>query len=363
MKRNIVVIAVLVLGICCFSGMTVGAAQNETQEDGWEESEESQAESEESLTESEESLTENEESSTESGESQAENEESRTESGESLAESEESLTEDENGRKSEEPQPADGKRKEQKLCSLEIPQKLGVIIDPWEMDGRGQIYSEQYVIKNTGDVTGILTLTFVCRKGEDSTAVIRTDTAGLHDDKNKSIYIEMIFGDADRMVLTEEGVEYQVHLQPGEDLSVSFAGEANEYASESWGDGDVEIEGVYSWNTLENTYPAEEESIQDISSEESKEQKAVSEESGGEEEASDESKNPEDPSKESDRQDVSSEESVAQDVSAEGNGLQDIEESNAEEKILQEGQQGASGEEDTDKDSRMRTQEETDEST
>ena len=238
MKRNIVVIAVLVLGICCFSGMTVGAAQNEAQEDGWEESGESQAESEESLTESEESLTENEESSTESGESQAENEES--------------LTEAENGRESEEPQAADGKTEEPELCSLEIPQKLGVVIDPWEVAGKGQIYSEQYIIKNTGDVTGVLTLTFLCRRGEDSAAVIRTDTAGLHDDENKSIYIEMIFGDAEGIALTEEGVEYQAQLQPGEELSVSFAGEVNEYASERWGDSDVEIEGVYFWNPVED---------------------------------------------------------------------------------------------------------------
>lgn len=36
------------------------------------------------------------------------------------------------------------------LKQLQIPQKLEVVIDPWEMDGKSQIYSEQYVIRNDG---------------------------------------------------------------------------------------------------------------------------------------------------------------------------------------------------------------------
>lgn len=35
------------------------------------------------------------------------------------------------------------------LKNLQIPQKLDVVIDPWEMDQKGQVYSEQYNISNT----------------------------------------------------------------------------------------------------------------------------------------------------------------------------------------------------------------------
>lgn len=140
---------------------------------------------------------------------------------------------------------------EGEILSLQIPERLGVVIDPWEIAGKGQIYSEQFTVRNTGEASGVLTLSFVCRRVEGSTAIIRTDNLGLHDDESKSIYIEMIFGDADRMVLTEAGLEYQTELQPGEEMTVSFAGEVNEYASEGWGDGDVEIEGVYLWDTAE----------------------------------------------------------------------------------------------------------------
>lgn len=138
------------------------------------------------------------------------------------------------------------------VVSFQIPQKLGVVIDPWEVAGKGQIYSEEYTIRNTGKETGILTLSFLCRRGEDSTAVIRTDNIGLHDDENKSIYIEMIFGETEGIILMEEGLEYQAQLGPGEELAVRFAGEVNEYASESWQSSDVEIEGVYFWEIVED---------------------------------------------------------------------------------------------------------------
>ena len=40
------------------------------------------------------------------------------------------------------------------LTGLLMPQKFEIVMDPWEMDGRTQVYSEQYIIKNTGDMSG-----------------------------------------------------------------------------------------------------------------------------------------------------------------------------------------------------------------
>ncbi len=34
------------------------------------------------------------------------------------------------------------------IKDLQIPQKLEIVIDPWEMDGKEQIYSEQYTIRS-----------------------------------------------------------------------------------------------------------------------------------------------------------------------------------------------------------------------
>lgn len=138
------------------------------------------------------------------------------------------------------------------LKSLQMPQKLEVVIDPWETDGKGQVYSEQYVIRNMGGDTGILTLSgLACKSQENSGAVVRTDPYGIHEDECKSIYMEMLFGNGEQIVLSEEGAVYETELKPGEELSLQFAGEVNEYASRSWDNEDIAVRVVYSWDRKE----------------------------------------------------------------------------------------------------------------
>ena len=138
--------------------------------------------------------------------------------------------------------------------SLQMPQKLEVVIDPWEMDGKGQIYSEKYQIRNTGEDTGRLTLSgLTCKPREKSGAIVRTDRNGIHEDKRKSIYMEMVFSTGERIVLSEEGAGYEAELRPGEEVSLEFSGEVNEYASGSWDNEDIIVGVVYSWDMEEDT--------------------------------------------------------------------------------------------------------------
>ncbi len=138
--------------------------------------------------------------------------------------------------------------------SLQMPQKLEVVIDPWEMDGKGQIYSEKYQIRNTGEDTGRLTLSgLTCKPREKSGAIVRTDRNGIHEDKRKSIYMEMVFSTGERIVLSEEGAGYEAELRPGEEISLEFSGEVNEYASGSWDNEDIIVGVVYSWDMEEDT--------------------------------------------------------------------------------------------------------------
>ena len=68
------------------------------------------------------------------------------------------------------------------LNHLQIPQKLGVVIDPWEMDGKEQIYSEEYVIRNDGEMPGVLMLSnLACRPQEQSGVIVTANPAGLHE--------------------------------------------------------------------------------------------------------------------------------------------------------------------------------------
>lgn len=164
------------------------------------------------------------------------------------------------------------------LRQLQIPQKLEVVIDPWEMDGKGQIYSEEYMIRNDGETPGTLTLSnLACKVSEQSGAVVTANRAGIHDNSEKSIYMQMVFGNGDRVELSEDRSTYQVELQPGEELSICFEGEVNEYASESWQDGDVAVTVVYSWSAKPATDDTEEkeETDQDVDSDISGEEEEV----------------------------------------------------------------------------------------
>ena len=133
------------------------------------------------------------------------------------------------------------------LTQLWIPQRMEIVIDPWEMDEKEQIYSEEYIIRNTGETPGILTLDFTCETGGETGLSFQGNSEGLHDFGEKLIYMKVIFGNGEEVVFTQEGAKYQVELQSGEALSLRFTGEVNENAEESWKDGDIKIEGTYSW--------------------------------------------------------------------------------------------------------------------
>lgn len=149
---------------------------------------------------------------------------------------------------------------EESLTSLQIPEKLEIIIDPWEIDERGQIYSEPFIVKNLGKAPGVLTLSFVYRaKGEDG-AIISETPEELRASGEKLVYMKVAFQNGEEFVFTREGVQCEVELEPGEELTLWFSGEVNEYAEEPWKSEDIEIEGIYSWK-LEEIRPNETEDV------------------------------------------------------------------------------------------------------
>ena len=244
------------------------------------EPEESQNQLENSTTEPEESQSQLENSTTEPEESESSHEDaSETESeqeslqeGESGAQSEpeteestEEMTEiaDESGQIEKRWKAGMG------LTSLLMPQKFEIVMDPWEMDGRTQVYSEQYIIKNTGDMSGTLKLTGIaCEVGED--VHVQENSDGIHSGKDKKLYIELLINDEDRFVLMPEGTDYEMKLAPDESITLEFTGEMNENTPKNWQDSDVKISVTYDWcvepqeketETVESiSEPAEEDS-------------------------------------------------------------------------------------------------------
>lgn len=147
---------------------------------------------------------------------------------------------------------------EEGLTCLQIPEKLEIVIDPWEIDERGQIYSKPFTVKNSGNVPGVLTLSFACRATGEDGAYISETQEGLRASGEKLVYMKVVFEDGEEFIFTREGLQCQTELEPGEELALWFEGEVNEYAEEPWKSEDIEIEGIYSWK-IEEIQPNETE--------------------------------------------------------------------------------------------------------
>lgn len=141
------------------------------------------------------------------------------------------------------------------MDTLRMPEETTVVIDPWEIDGRGQVYSERYGVRNEGNMAGTLVLSnLACfSKGQEKT-VVKTDKEGIHNGREKSIYIELVFENGDRVAFGQDNSRYTVRLEPGEELVFQFAGEVNENAAGLWQDGDIAVSMDCSWG-MEKTEP------------------------------------------------------------------------------------------------------------
>ena len=245
--------------------------ENENQfENSTTEPEESQSQFENSTTEPEESQSPSEDASeTESELESLQEEESGAQSEPDTEERAEEMTEitDESGQIEKRWKAGMG------LTSLLMPQKFEIVMDPWEMDGRTQVYSKQYIIKNTGDMSGTLKLTGIaCEVGED--VHVQENSDGIHSGKDKKLYIELLINDEDRFVLMPEGTDYEIKLAPDESITLEFTGEMNENTSQNWQDSDVKISVTYDWcvepqeketETVESISEPAEENPEDIS--------------------------------------------------------------------------------------------------
>lgn len=147
--------------------------------------------------------------------------------------------------------------------NLQIPEKITVVIDPWEIGGEGQVHSEQYVIRNIGMKTVKLRLyQFACVPLNGNSGIVRADKTGIHEGSDKAIYMEMVIGNGGSVLFTEEGTgSYEVELGAGEELSFYITGEVNENAVEPWRDGDFQVMISYQWDDGSGTLTAADDGL------------------------------------------------------------------------------------------------------
>jgi len=136
----------------------------------------------------------------------------------------------------------------EQVVKLQIPQKVNIVIDPWEIDERGQIYSDEYIIRNHGDTAGMLRLTKIsCVPVGEAEVEIRTDAEGIHEGEETAIYMELAFSNGDKVNFSQEGSTYEIRLEPEAELSFHFSGEVNENAVRWLQGTDIEVTITYSW--------------------------------------------------------------------------------------------------------------------
>lgn len=129
---------------------------------------------------------------------------------------------------------------------LQVPEKFDVVMDPWEMDGKGQIYSGEYTIKNISGAKGTLKLTGIAAGTEEDVGV-QSDHEDVHTGNGRDLFVEMVVNGEDSLTLLPGGTDYEAILEADEGVTLRFAGEMNENAEDGWHDGDVAITVVYDW--------------------------------------------------------------------------------------------------------------------
>ena len=105
----------------------------------------------------------------------------------------------------------------------------------------------------------------MCTPGENSGVIIKNDNNGIHDAAEKFVYLEIVFGNGHRIIFPSEGTDYEVRLEPGEELRFFYRGEVNENAPQGWREHDLMVGMIYFWNiekeVLENEIDLKEEEI------------------------------------------------------------------------------------------------------
>lgn len=123
--------------------------------------------------------------------------------------------------------------RESVILSLQVPSNLDFMIDPWNLSGRGQVYSERFTIKNSGNVPYTLWLRdMTCTAGGGA---IPVGSVGEIYNEAVNVYLELAFEKGDSRVLSTESQDYEVILRPGEELAFRITGAVNEKTTEDWG--------------------------------------------------------------------------------------------------------------------------------
>lgn len=131
------------------------------------------------------------------------------------------------------------------IISLQVPDHLDFVIDPWNLAGHGQIYSERFTIKNTGDTACAISLRDITCWGIGG-AVVVDSTQEIYAQDVAAVYLELRLESGECLILSREQSEYSTVLLPGGELVFWLTGAVNEKTSEPWAGKGLSVSLKYS---------------------------------------------------------------------------------------------------------------------
>lgn len=161
-----------------------------------------------------------------------------------------------------EPVKAEGKA-ERQVTAVELPQNLNFYLDPDNEKGRGQIYSDQYRVRNAGEEAVTFTIDLSLSLLDDEAAIMFCPEEWSEESENRSVYMYVLFeGEQieDKYILTdlEADCKESVVLAPageeGDTVYISFGGMLSR--SGDWKSGELAVNALYNMSSASMGYMA-----------------------------------------------------------------------------------------------------------
>lgn len=154
-------------------------------------------------------------------------------------------------------------KKGQQVTAVQVPQNLNFYLDPNNEKGRGQIYSGQYKVQNSGKEAVAFHMELSLSALDPETGISFSPEEWSEAPEDRSVYMYVLFEGKkteDKYILTdqEEECKESVVLEPageeGDTLYVSFGGMLSQ--TEGWKSGELAVNALYKMSSASMGYTA-----------------------------------------------------------------------------------------------------------
>lgn len=152
---------------------------------------------------------------------------------------------------------------ERQVTAIELPQNLNFYLDPENENGRGQIYSDKYRIRNAGKEAVYFSIDITLLPVDEQASITFCPEEWETEPVDRSIYMYAVFEGKQRedvyvLTDTENSCMEEIVLEPagedGDTVCISFGGRLSQ--SEDWKSGELAINALYTMSAKGAEYQA-----------------------------------------------------------------------------------------------------------